>query len=160
MERTLYLRSKVQPPSFRNCGSCFSSAAASAATWSSHFRPSARLSAASAGSALIRSSSRTLASTAVVLSAASGLGSAARAGVARHATAASRISLRAKGEAARSTATILCGETVIERALFGRLAMAEPRVELVDQFLGGVGDHGAGREDRLGASLVQCVVIL
>ena len=36
----------------------------------------------------------------------------------------------------------------------------EPRVELVDQLFGGIRDHRAGREDRLGAGLVQRVVIL
>ncbi|GCC47283.1 hypothetical protein chiPu_0031116, partial [Chiloscyllium punctatum] len=45
-------------------------------------------------------------------------------------------------------------------ALLRRLAMAEPGVELVDQLLGGLGDHGAGGEDRLGARGIQRVVIL
>src|SRR5450755_4040469 len=161
MERTLYLRSKVRPPSLKTSGSCFSSAAASAAFLSSHVRPSARLSAASAGSALIPASRTMVPSNPLVLSRASTfLGSPASAGAASHATAASRISLRARRDAARFTAIILCRETDGDAALFRRLAMAEPRVELVDQFLGGVRDHGAGREDRLGAGLVQRVVIL
>src|SRR5437764_10123572 len=46
------------------------------------------------------------------------------------------------------------------RELFRRLAMAEPRIELVDQLFGGVGDHGAGREDRFRARLVQRLVVL
>src|SRR6266404_9090677 len=46
------------------------------------------------------------------------------------------------------------------RALFRRFAMTEPRIELVDQLFGGVGNHGAGREDRFGAGLIQRVVIL
>src|SRR5437660_7915828 len=44
--------------------------------------------------------------------------------------------------------------------LFRRLAMAEPRVELVDQLLGGVGNDRARREDCLGAGLEQRIIIL
>ena len=42
---------------------------------------------------------------------------------------------------------ILCAN-VGARNLFGRLAMAEAGVELVDQLFGGVRDYGAGRVDR------------
>src|SRR4051812_46342594 len=44
--------------------------------------------------------------------------------------------------------------------LLRRLAMPQSRVELVDQLLRGIGDHRTGREDRLGACLVQRVVVL
>src|SRR4051794_26938094 len=46
------------------------------------------------------------------------------------------------------------------RPLLRRLAVAEPGVELVDQFFGGVRDHGARREDRFGAGLVERLIIL
>src|SRR3977135_2175628 len=46
-----------------------------------------------------------------------------------------------------------------EEALLRRLAVSQPRVELVDQLFRGIGDHGAGREDCLGAGLVEFVVI-
>ena len=38
--------------------------------------------------------------------------------------------------------------------LLRRLAMPQPRIELVDQLLCGVRDHGARREDRLGAGRI------
>src|SRR3954464_3744474 len=40
------------------------------------------------------------------------------------------------------------------------LAVAQPCIELVDELFGSIGDHRPRREDRLGASLVQCIVIL
>ncbi len=69
----------VQPPLHRNStGSCLREAAASAAFLSVHFLPSARQSAASAASDLIRSSRKMLASTALFLIVASRLGVGAR----------------------------------------------------------------------------------
>src|ERR1043166_2376481 len=45
--------------------------------------------------------------------------------------------------------------------LLRRLApVAEPAVELAHQFLGGFRNHGAGREDRLGAGLAHGLIIL
>ena len=38
--------------------------------------------------------------------------------------------------------------------------MAEPLVERVEQALGGFGNHGAGRENRLGAGGFERIVIL
>src|ERR1700742_547501 len=72
-----YLRSYDQTPSLKNDGACFISLAASVACLSSHLRPSARKNPAIVGSALILSSRKTLASNALVLMVASGLGSAA-----------------------------------------------------------------------------------
>src|SRR5216683_631293 len=92
----VYLRSKAQAPSRKSCGSSLREVAASAAVLSIHFLPSARQSAASAGSALILSSRKTLASTFLFLSVASGLGSAASAAgeTARPANAPTRQILR------------------------------------------------------------------
>src|SRR6202163_116848 len=78
-ERVSYFRSKLQAPLRNIIGSCLREASASAAFLSIHFFPSARQSAASAGSALILASRKTAASIFLFLNAASGLGSAARA---------------------------------------------------------------------------------
>jgi hypothetical protein len=73
-----------------------------------HFLPSARQSAASAGSALILSTSRTLASMFLFLIAASGLGSAAKAAAAvRQVTAPMKPILRANVGMLRSARKIL-----------------------------------------------------
>src|SRR6185437_13575899 len=155
-----YLRSKLQAPSRNICGSVLRWPAASVACLSIHFLPSARQSAASAGSALMLSLMKTLAWTVLFLIVASGLESAANAVVeiAKDAIAPTRNTLRANENAARCTK---CSSINSRRTqLLRRLAMPEPRVQLVDQLLGGVGDHGAGRIDRLGAGLVQRVVIL
>ena len=45
-----------------------------------------------------------------------------------------------------------------DRLLRRLAAVAEPAVELAHQLLGGVGDHRAGRENRLGAGLAHGVV--
>src|SRR5215469_9560110 len=45
-------------------------------------------------------------------------------------------------------------------ALLRRLAMAESRIELPDQFLGGIRNHRARREDRLCTGRVESVIVL
>src|SRR5262245_66390778 len=39
-------------------------------------------------------------------------------------------------------------------------AVSQPLVELLDERRGGLGDHGAGREDRRGAGALEFFVIL
>src|SRR5258705_13451716 len=96
MERMVYLRSKVQLPLRNSTGSCLRDASASAAFLSIHFLPSARQSAASAGSVFILWSRKMLAPTVLFMIETSGLGSAAIAAVAaKQATAPMRPTLRA-----------------------------------------------------------------
>src|SRR6187399_1944078 len=76
----------VHGPLRNSSGSCLRSLSASARFFSAHFLPSARLFAASPGSALTCASRMTLASIALVLMETSGLGSAAVAAAA-HTTA-------------------------------------------------------------------------
>src|SRR6185437_14187613 len=154
-----YLRSKLQAPSRNICGSVLRWLAASAACLSIHFLPSARQSAASAGSALTLSPRKTLASTVLFLMVASGLGSAASpaTGSAIHAITASEAIRQANENATWRKQSPL---NKSRARLFRCLAVPQPRIQLVDQFFGGVGDHGARRVDRLSAGLVERVVIL
>src|SRR6185295_17132112 len=153
-----YFRSNDQ--ALRNkSGSCLRSLSASARFFVTHALPSARQFAASAGSALILASRMTLASTHLVLMEKSGFGSAVRAGLtAAHVIAPAKANLRANVMLSKGRSSGRCrpGGALLRRLT----AVPEPGVELVDQLLGRIRDHSAGREDRLGAGLVQRLIIL
>src|ERR1700730_3226170 len=53
-----------------------------------------------------------------------------------------------------------CQHNWSKSALLRRLAMPEPRIELVDQLFGGIRNHRARRKNRLGTGLVERLVIL
>src|SRR5262249_23518301 len=68
---------------------------------------------------------------------------------------------RNAGAVSRTFAMISSRVILISRNSLRRLpSVAEAAVELTHQFLGGLGDDGAGRKDRLGAGLAHGVVIL